>query len=443
MTAKSSFLFAFRLIFSRADRNTPARRSILGAVLCIGISLVPFVVVLTVANGMIQGMTERILGLSSSHLQVSVLRRTEAADGAENLSAFADMLKAVPGVKNTYPEIDYTGLAAGKAGRTGAQIRAVRPSIFGENDSFRTLLEVTDGSLDGFLPGTRTAVIGGKISETLGVRAGDRISLITAKRGAGRSVAPKIAVFTVCAVVSSGYQELDALWVFVPADSAYSLLSGDSASYSVLIETRDAFSPDLVRIQDDCIRVMGAAGDVFRWDEVNAGQFQNFSSTRLMLMFVMLLIVIVASVNISAAMVMVVMERRREIAVLKSLGGTRQGITLSFLFAGIFCGCAGVAAGIPAGLLCAVNINEIVIFAEKTVNFAAKLLYLLKGNSAESYAAVHLMDPAYYLTEIPVAVPFRELFLISAAAVFLALAASVIPAVRAGKRRPLEMLRKI
>ena len=72
MTIKSSFLFAKSLIFPKAEKKSSARRSLWGALLCIGLSVIPLVVVISITNGMIQGMTDRIIGLSSSHVQAFV-----------------------------------------------------------------------------------------------------------------------------------------------------------------------------------------------------------------------------------------------------------------------------------------------------------------------------------------------------------------------------------
>ena len=92
---------------------------------------------------------------------------------------------------------------------------------------------------------------------------------------------------------------------------------------------------------------------------MNATEFENFSSTRVMLVFIMLLVVLVASVNISSAIVMLVMERRKEIAILKSCGASSSGITFSFLLTGLACGTGGVMAGLPVGLLLSVNANAL------------------------------------------------------------------------------------
>ena len=156
----------------------------------------------------------------------------------------------------------------------------------------------------------------------------------------------------------------------------------------------------------------------------------------------MMLIVLVASINVSSAIVMLVMERRKEIAILKSLGASPSGITLSFLITGMACGSGGVLLGLPVGLLASVNANQIVQFIERIVNMFAKVGYLIKGVPANEITAIKLMDPAYYLQEIPVDLPFAQILLIAGATILLSLIVSVIPAVKAGKEKPLDILRK-
>ena len=79
---------------------------------------------------------------------------------------------------------------------------------------------------------------------------------------------------------------------------------------------------------------------------------------------------------------------------------------------------------------------------ENLVNVFSKVIYIAGGNSASNYQAMHLLNPAYYLTEIPVSIPFGELFLISSSVILLSFVVSVIPAIKAGKERPLETFRK-
>ena len=442
MTIKSSLLLAYRILFPKGE-SSAARQSLSASLLCIGISLVPLIVVLSVSNGMIQGMTERIIGLSSSHIEAVVESSSPFVSDAASFARFASRLKTVEGVTNAYPEIDASALASGASYRCGVQVRAVLPEVFTENKSFASLFRVTDGDIGDFKSGAKVAVVGEETAKRLGIRSGDKFRLITAQANADGTVLPKAALLSVAAVVSSGYQELDAAWLFVPLDTGFDIIREGTGAYSVLVETENAFSPELVRVQNSLRDAFPFDADFYRWDELNLDKYENFASTKIMLVFIMLLIVLVASINISSSLVMLVAEKRREIAVIKSLGGTRHGIAFAFLAAGTAAGFGGVLIGLPIGLACAVNVKSIIVFFEKSVNAAAKFLYIIRGYDINSLAHIDLMDPAYYLSEISVVIPFRDTAVIVVSTVLLALAASVIPAYRAGNEKPLETLRKV
>ena len=152
-----------------------------------------------------------------------------------------------------------------------------------------------------------------------------------------------------------------------------------------------------------------------------------------MLVFVMMMIMLVASVNISSAIIMLVMERQKEIAILKSIGGTPRGITLSFLMAGLACGCGGIIFGLPVGIILTLLSNQLISGLEHLINFFTRLFH---GSE------VILMDPAYYLQEIPVEIPFNQIMLIIAGVLILSILVSYLPAKKAGKEKPLDILRK-
>ena len=445
MTFSSSLMFAKSLIFPKAEKKSSARRSLWGALLCIGLSIVPLVVVLSITNGMIQGMTDRIIGLSSNNIQAYVSPKLKDTQNPQSYREYSKQFKNVNGVLEVYPEIGVTALAAGKKMRTGAQIRALDKDIFTKNKAFTDLFTIIEGDVLDFQnqeEGAGTyAVVGQKMAQMLDLHAGDTFRVITIKTTDGKQ-SPRLTSFKVSAIVSSGYQELDALWVFIPLEAAYKFVSLGNASFTVMIETPESYSPDLVRIQRELKKEYGKYINFYRWDQVHAAEFENFSSTKVMLVFIMILIVLVASINISSAIIMLVMERRKEIAILKSIGATPSGITFAFIITGITCGLGGLALGLPFGLLAAVNANEIVQFIEKLVNVIAKAGYYLKGIPAEEINAIRLMDPAYYLQTIPVNLPFSQVILISLSTVLLALLVSIIPSVKAGKEKPLDILRK-
>lgn len=435
MTFKSSLMFARSLIFPKTEKSSSARRSLFGAMLCIGLSIVPLIVVISVTDGMIDGMTERIIGLSSNHLQVYISPKLSSVNNINTFEEYATSLTKINGVKKVYPEINLFGLAVGKNERCGIEIRGVNQNIFEENNSFKKLFTVIDGNINDFndSQNIRQIVIGKKLSEDLQLKVGDSLKIITTKTTAGK-ITPKLTSYKITAIISSGYQELDQFWVFLPIQSCYKNLALDSASYNIMIETPDAFGSQLVRIQRDLRKTVGRYANVYRWDEIHTAEFENFSSTKVMLVFVMFLIVLVSCVNISSAIIMLVIERQKEIAILKSIGATPRGITISFLLAALACSTGGLIIGIPIGILFTIFSNELVKGIEIILNC---LTSLVNG------AKINLMDKAYYLEEIPVEIPWLKILLIIIAVWVLSLLVSYLPSRKAGKEKPLDILRKV
>lgn len=437
MNLSYSLKFAKSLIFPKAEKKSIARKSLFGAVLCIGLSIVPLVVVTSVTNGMIDGMTERIIGLSTSHIQAYVAPNISKVKTVDAFTKYASEVTGVRGVVAAYSEVEISALAAGKNGRSGIEIRAIEPDIFVRNKSFAKLFEVCEGELGAFVSaeGEKLAIIGQKLSKDMDLHAGDTIRIITTRSVGENSerIVPKLTSFKIAAVVSSGYQELDQFWVFIPLEAAYSSLSMESANYNIMIETQDAFSPELVAIQKRLADIFGRYANVYRWDQIHTAEFENFSSTKVMLVFVMMLIVLVATVNISSAIVMLVMERQKEIAILKSIGAKPRGITFAFLLAALSCGAGGLIIGLPVGILLTIFSNQLVHGLERLVNWFSTI-----GGGGE----VHLMDPAYYLSEIPVEIPVNQVILIAVAVLLLSVLVSYLPARKAGREKPLDILRK-
>lgn len=442
MTLSSSLLFAFRLLFPRTGKKSNARRSLFGALVCIGISLVPLVMILTVSNGMIKGITDRMIGLSSSHLQLVLYSGSEYAESPESIRALSDSIRMYDSsIKNVYPELQGIGLTASSKGRFGSSIRAVESDIFEKNPAFASLFEVLDGNTD--LKSKNSCVLGKKLAGDLGVKAGGTVRLITTRENASGKIIPKITPLKVSGIVSSGYQELDSLWLFISLENGFNLLSSKSSTVQVGIETDDAFSINLEKTYRSLKPFLASAGRVYRWNDLNSAQYENFASTQIMLIFIMMLIVLVASVNISSALVMLVMERKKEIAILKSLGGTSNGIAVSFIITGAVTGFFGVLFGLPLGLIASIHFSAIMGGIEKLVNLFVRLFYLVTEGSLANYANVSLLDPAFYLQNIPLVIPVPQVILIGVGTVVLSLLVSVIPALKAGKEKPIETLRKI
>jgi lipoprotein-releasing system permease protein len=162
-------------------------------------------------------------------------------------------------------------------------------------------------------------------------------------------------------------------------------------------------------------------------------QYSSYESTRQMLLLIMALIVIVAAVNVSSATSMLVIERQRDIAVLKVTGATVNGVTRVFLWGSFLTGLCGAIIGIGAGLLLGNFINPLIHSLEKLLSFFTGLF-----NGSE----VKILDPGFYLETIPIIIDWLAVFLIGCFTILCSVAASWIPARRAGKLKPMELLRK-
>jgi lipoprotein-releasing system permease protein len=130
---------------------------------------------------------------------------------------------------------------------------------------------------------------------------------------------------------------------------------------------------------------------------------------------------------------MLVLERQRDIAVLKVSGAGVPGVTKIFLFGGFLTGLFGSVIGIALGLIIGSNINIIIRSLEKFLSFFTGLF-----NGAE----VKILDPGFYLETIPIIINWKDVFLIGLFAIFCSVLSSCLPALRAGMLKPMELLRK-
>ncbi len=445
MKTTGSWLLALRYLGLGPGKTVSnARKSLLGAMIGIALSLVPLVCVMVVTDGMIEGISARLVELSSSHLRVSELYANEplVSDYDALRSLAASCLGEYPGIRVTgsWPERTGTAIIVGKTGRKGGTVRAISPDWFTENPAFDRFVRVESG--EARLKDERDAILGARLAGDLSLQTGDTFRLLTLREGADGRIIPRFASFTVRGTVSSGYQELDGLWIFIPLKTGLSVLPETASETFINLRTDDMHGR-LEPVRSAISRSLPDGFAVHTWQELNRSQFQSFNTTRILLLFIMFLIVLVASINVSSALVMLVMERRGEIAIMKSTGIPPGIITQAFVFTGLLCGLGGVLLGIPVGILCAININGIFSVMERLLNTGALIVQsFLTTPDGASFAGIRLLDPEYYLEVIPVILdPFR-LFIIVSGTLLLSALVSLLPAIRAGIEKPIETLRK-
>jgi len=238
--------------------------------------------------------------------------------------------------------------------------------------------------------------------------------------------------FTVSGILSCGYNELDALWCIISYEGGERVFASDNTQMSLILKIDDPYK-NADRFSWEIYSLFGSKYSVYTWKELLRSQYSSYETSRQLLLFIMALIVIVAAVNVSSATSMLALERQRDIAVLKVTGGSVNGITGVFLIGGFLTGLAGSVIGIFLGLLIGSNINVLIRALERFLTFFSGLF-----NGSE----VKILDPGFYLETIPIIIDWNMVLIIGIFAILCSTFASWIPAGRAGKLKPMELLRK-
>ncbi|MDR2588982.1 MAG: FtsX-like permease family protein, partial [Spirochaetales bacterium] len=428
---KMSLILAGRYI-SGAGKDGSLRR-IRGAVLSVALSLIPLVVVMEVSDGMIQGITARYLELGTYHFQA--IASSQAAPGTGEEAAAR--LRAAPGVTLAVRERQGVALAYSKKGRGGVTLRALPPDMWQKDAGLRRYMEIREGAFD--LSGPDCAVLGAELAARLGVGSGDEVKVLTTRSFAEEGLMPRVTTFTVKGVVSTGYQEMDKLWLYIPLERGERIMTRETSREIVGIKVEKPFG-DLEAYTKTILWNLPQGFRLYTWSALEHAQYLSFTTTRYLLIFIMALIICVAAVNIFSSLVMLQIEKREEIAILKSLGMPGREISRVFILLGFFVGVCGTFLGIAAGLAISLSINEIIAGAESFINSGldvlAAIFFVPEGGLEEK---IRIFNPQFYLEYIPIQINLTELTLAAGFSLLVTLLAAWLPSRGAGKIRPLEV----
>ncbi len=435
-----------------------------GAILGIGISLIPLILVLIVSDGMIEGITSRYMETKTFHLQVAApdfLARSEAQKGIE-------ALRKTKGVAAAWFEKDGSGVAVSAKASSAIAMRSIEPSFFADPGT-ANYLRLASGRM---VPeGRREIVLGTALAQTLKVKPGDMITVITpsyqapgegsggdgssqqnpsaAQAYAGSDLAafsPKLTFFRIVGTVSAGYRDLDGLWAFISPEAGESLLAYPSASSFFGLKTAAPFSNSLGEVKE---AVSASLSPLYSewydpylartWPEIERSLYRSFGTTKSMLLFIMGIALLVAAINLGSSLSTFVVERSMDIAILRGAGATDATIRRIFAGAGLITGGLGTLLGVGVGILLAWNVNGLIAALEWLINLVDAGFAFIRGQSS---VPLRLLDPGYYLERIPVAINFGQVALVAALSIALSAVASLIPAYKASRISVQELIRK-
>lgn len=415
----SAFFIAFRYLLGRAHEGG---RYLRGAAAGIALSLIPIIVTLIVADGMIRGITDRYLELGTGHLQIFNYLDFQAPEEA------IPYIEDIPGIRGIWSERNGLGVLLGSKGSRGATIRAVDKSFWDDEGSQKYLTTISGESR----PETdRDVLLGEALAKSIGAAAGSTVRIMTLRASqSGRSI-PRITSFTVKGIISSGYRELDSLWCIMTLEAGKQLLPESGGAYLILKIDDPYDGAD--RMVSSLYHTLGSGYGIYTWKTLQRSQYSSYESTRQLLLFIMALIVIIAAVNVSSATSMLVIERQRDIAVLKAACASPFLTSGVFLWGAFLTGLLGSLFGIAAGLALGCSVNGLIRGLEAILSFFTGLFRA---------GPVTILDSSYYLETIPIIVNGRAVSLIGVFTILCSIIASWFPARRAGKLKPIEILRK-
>ena len=417
-------------------RGRLSKKGMIRAVLGIAFSLLPVILVLEVSSGMIEGITRRYVEVGSFHFQA----RPYGEVGREDLLNLARRVAARDGILRVTPFVEGQGLVYSAQGRRGVQIRGFDAESYQNDPGMRRYLTILSGAFD-FGEDGRGIVLSGVVARQLGVEVGSSVKLLVSRAGgAGGGPILRPGNYTVTGIFTTGYQELDALSLYISLERADRLFRREGA-LALGIKV-DNYIAEVEQKKERLKEALPRDWYLLSWYDLNRYLYRDLSATKTMLLLIMGLIILVAVVNISSTILNLVMERQEQIAVLKSMGALPVHIQRQYVITGFLIGLLGVILGMILGLALAVNVNEAIVLLERSLNGVRRglvWLFPVLGWDTQDFT---LLNPGYYLEEIPLRLPLPEIAAIGFLTLTLSTAAAFFPARKAGRIMPLEALRK-
>jgi lipoprotein-releasing system permease protein len=265
-------------------------------------------------------------------------------------------------------------------------------------------------------------ILGVELAKHLGVSLNDAIQVISPLGTmTPMGMMPKMKRFRVVGIFYSGMYEYDNTMAYVSLESAQKFFGMGNRVTGIEIKTNDIYK--VKEIGKEIRQKMGFPFWTKDWMEMNRNLFSALKLEKIAMFIILVLIVLVAAFNIISTLIMVVMEKHKDIAILKSMGSPSKGILKIFVIEGGVIGLVGTILGTILGLGAAFNLEKITGFVENLFGFKI------------------LSSDVYYIDKLPSQVNPMDVVMIVVTAILISLLATLYPAWRASKLDPAEALR--
>ena len=390
---KYEFWISFRYLLSKRKEKFISIISFI-SIMGVALGVTALIVVLAVMSGFDNDLREKIVG-TNSHIII------EKEGGIPDYDALVESVNRMPHVIASAPFVSGQALIKQKDQVTGVIFRGIDP----EREILVTSIEkyLTVGTLE---LDNDSVVVGRELAWRLNLAIGDEISLISA-------ATPKPRPFKIAGIFNSGMFDYDMNLVFTSLEGAQGFYGVEGLAGGIGVKVDDAYKAGEIR--DEIQAAIGFGYWTRSWSDLNKNLFNALKLEKITMFIILALIVLVACFNIISTLIMMVMEKTKDIGILKSIGVTNARIRNIFMLNGFFIGFLGTSLGAIGGFI---------------------LCYLLKR-----YEFIKLPKDIYYIDRLPVNLNISDAVTVIAAAMTISLVSTVYPAWQAARLEPVDALR--
>ncbi len=377
----------------------------------IAIGVLALILVVSVQNGFEGEVRSRLIG-ADSHIRV----RKYFSETIENPDTVMQIVKKVPGVAGVTKAIYKEAMISSSSRQEATAVKGIDPASVDEVVPIRDKFVL--GELDFSpkiikgkkLPGI---VLGRYLADNImAVNIGDIVSVWAMPEQGGVFTQPRIKQFYVAGLVEYGYYEYDKIFSYMSIPDAQELFDLHGVS-RIEVKVNDYENAgDVAKLIRDALHYPFTT---LTWFEMHKSLFNWMEIEKWGAFVILSLIIMVAAFNIVSSLVMVVMDKTREIGILKSMGASSKTIMRIFLYEGLLVGVLGTLAGLIVG-------------------YGIAFIQI-------KFHIISLPGDVYLISTLPLKLRWMDFFAITSISMALSLMASVYPAYRASKLLPVEAIR--
>ena len=403
---RNKLFIAYRLLRSKEESRFISIVT-LSSIIAISIGIAAVIIVLSVMNGFESEIHQRILQLNS-HITISI---KESASDSDDL---IDRLKQIEEIKKISQDYQAKGLIESNKKTSAVMVKSFNANLQMDDPMQR----IKSNSID-----RSELIIGEGLAQSMNLILGDRISLtIPSVSKKGKVSFSNNQTFEIKEILVYGLRQYDASLILINEEDAYELVKSNQFAKKISINLFDIYQAKRISTM---LRVM-LDGDDYRisdWTVDNSVLFSAINIEKMTMSSLLFLIVIIAMFNVIVMLSMSIDSKKKEIAVLKTIGFNSLDISHIFFFQGMLNVLTGMFFGCLFGIITLLNLDQL----ERVLDYLFNLNLFPSG--------------LYYIDSMPYLIKTKEIGIICSSAIILSMFACLIPSIKAGKQDPANITR--